>query len=292
LTFFYRHFPEIVERGYLFIAQPPLYRVKKGKSEIYLKDDAAMDAHLLNIGTDGAVVRGAGGGDISGETLKALLDKVLRYRRLLSKVDKRRDARVIDAVLSATQIDAEALRNADVLRRQKNLLQAALAKANPNEALSVEVAPDPEHGCEKILVRMGHNGSTRETAVDHVLLAGPDFAELQRLHGDFAQLGQAPYELAVKDGAASAQNAIELVEMVKRAASKGLEIQRYKGLGEMNPEQLWETTMDPARRTLLEVHADDMAEAELMFTTLMGDAVEPRREFIERHALDATNLDI
>ncbi len=300
LTFFYRQMHDVVARQtddgakkhHLYIAQPPLYRVKKGKSEIYLKDDAAMDAHLLNIGTDGAVVRGAGGGDISGETLKALLDKVLRYRRLLSKVDKRRDARVIDAVLSATEIDAEALRNADVLRRQKDLLQAALAKANPNEALSLEVAPDPEHGCEKILVRMGHNGATRETAVDHVLLAGPDFAELQRLHGDFAQLGQAPYELMVKDGTSSAQNAIELVEMVKRAASKGLEIQRYKGLGEMNPEQLWETTMDPARRTLLEVHADDMAEAELMFTTLMGDAVEPRREFIERHALDATNLDI
>jgi DNA gyrase subunit B len=154
------------------------------------------------------------------------------------------------------------------------------------------VAPDPEHGCEKIVVRMGHNGSMRETVVDHVLLTGPDFVELQRLRGEFAQLGKAPYELVVKDGTTSAQNPVELVEMVKRAASKGLEIQRYKGLGEMNPEQLWETTMDPARRTLLEVHADDMAEAELMFTTLMGDAVEPRREFIERHALDATNLDI
>ena len=127
-----------------------------------------------------------------------------------------------------------------------------------------------------------------------MLVTGPDFDDLKKLRKEFAALGEASYELTTKDGASpqSAKNAIELVDLLKRAASKGLEIQRYKGLGEMNAEQLWETTMDPARRTLLEVHADDMAEAELMFTTLMGDAVEPRREFIEKHALDATNLDI
>jgi DNA gyrase subunit B len=302
LTFFYRQMHDVVARQmadgarkhHLYIAQPPLYRVKKGKSEIYLKDDAAMDAHLLNLGTEGATVRGTGGSGISGELLKALLDKVLRYRRLLSRIDKRHDGRVLEAALSATHLDAEVLRDPAALEKEKRALEAALAKEHPNESLSVEIAEDPEHGCQKIVVRMGHNGALRETAVDHVLLSGPDFAELERLRHDFSQLGEAPYELTARDGAEgqSAKNPIELVEMVKRAASKGLEIQRYKGLGEMNPEQLWQTTMDPERRTLLEVHADDMAEAELMFTTLMGDAVEPRREFIEKHALDATNLDI
>jgi DNA gyrase subunit B len=302
LTFFYRQMHDVVARltadgvqkHHLYIAQPPLYRVAKGKKEIYLKDDASLDAHLLNLGTEGATVRGQGGAESSGQKLKALLDKVLQYRRLLGKVDKRRDGRVVDALLSSTEIDAQALRSPQILEKQVPALQAALAKAHSSETLSVKLADDPEHGCQKILVRLGHNGAIRETTVDHVHLSGPDFAELQRLRRDFAQLGKAPYELATKDGPAgqTAQNPIDLVEMVKRSASKGLEIQRYKGLGEMNPEQLWTTTMDPAKRTLLEVHADDMAEAELMFTTLMGDAVEPRREFIEKHALDATNLDI
>jgi DNA gyrase subunit B len=302
LTFFYRQMHDVVARQteeggrkhHLYIAQPPLYRVAKGKKEIYLKDDTALDAHLLNLGTEGAIVRGQGGAEITRDQLKSLLDKVLQYRRLLGKVDKRRDGRVVDAVLSATEIDAQALRSPPVLAAQAKALQAALARAQSGETLALQIAEDPEHGCQKIVVRLGHNGAMRETAVDHVLLSGPDFAELQRLRREFAQLGKAPYEMTTKDGGAgqAAQNPIELVDIVKRVASKGLEIQRYKGLGEMNPEQLWTTTMDPATRTLLEVHADDMAEAELMFTTLMGDAVEPRREFIEKHALDATNLDI
>jgi len=300
LTFFYRQMHDVVARKmedgsiihHLYIAQPPLYRVKKGKQEMYLKDDAALDAHLLDISAEGAGVRGQGGSEIAGEQLKGLLDKVLQYRRLLGKVDKRRDGRVVDALLAATQLDAQSLRMPEFLALQAISLKEALTRAHPNEALSLDVAEDPEHGTQKIVVRLGHNGSSRETIVDHVLLTSPDFAELMRLRKEFAELGRAPYELKVSASTQRAATPVELVEMVKRAASKGLEIQRYKGLGEMKADQLWETTMDPAKRTLLEVHADDMAEAELMFTTLMGDAVEPRREFIEKHALDATNLDI
>jgi len=300
LTFFYRQMHEVVvrntddgaQRHHLYIAQPPLYRVAKGKKELYLKDDAALDAHLLNLGTEGATVRGEGATEVSGEQLKSLLDKVLQYRRLLGKVDKRRDGRVVDAVLSSTQLDAQSLRDEAYFALQAISLKEALTKAHPSETLSMEVVQDPEHGTQKILIRLGHNGSSRETAVDHVLLTSPDFAELMRLRTQFAALGKAPYQLTVHGETQTAPTPVDVVDMVKRAASKGLEIQRYKGLGEMNPEQLWSTTMDPARRTLLEVHADDMAEAELMFTTLMGDAVEPRREFIEKHALDATNLDI
>jgi DNA gyrase subunit B len=312
LTFFYRQMHDVVAhplasgeiKHHLYIAQPPLYRVAKGKKELYLKDDAALDEHLLALGTDGVIVRGSGrpgngasSAETSGEPLKALLEKVLEYKRLLSRVDKRSDGRVVDAALASTRLDAPALRDPQALEVARAALATGLQAAHPIESLEVTLAPDAEHGCQKIVIRLNNAGTVRETVLDYVLLSSPDWADLVKLRDSFSALGHAPFELAMKDakeGAIpqNAANVIDLVEAVKKTASKGLEIQRYKGLGEMNPEQLWATTMDPARRTLLEVHADDVAEAELMFTTLMGDAVEPRREFIEKHALDATNLDI
>jgi DNA gyrase subunit B len=301
LTFFYRQMNEVVARKmadgatrhHLYIAQPPLYRVAKGKKEIYLKDDAALDAHLMNLGIEGASVRGAGGTAIEGARLRELLEKMLAYRRLLGRVDKRRDARVVDAAI-VTGLDAAKLREPAALEALRGAVEGTLKTAEPNETATVTIAEDPEHGCQKIVVRLGHNGGVRETSLDHVFLSGPDWAELKILRASFAGIGRAPYEVSTKEGGApqTAASPFDLVGMIKRAAQKGLEIQRYKGLGEMNAEQLWATTMDPERRTLLEVHADDVAEAEEMFTTLMGDAVEPRREFIEKHALDATNLDI
>jgi len=302
LTFFYRQMNDVVARKmgdgatrhHLYIAQPPLYRVAKGKKEIYLKDDAALDAHLMNLGIEGASVRGADAkAPIQGAQLRDLLEKMLAYRRLLGRVDKRRDGRVVDAAI-ITSLDAAKLREPAALEPLRGEVETNLKAAEPNETAMVAIAEDPEHGCQKIVVRLGHNGGVRETALDHVFLSGPDWAELKTLRASFAGIGRAPYEVSTKDGGApqTAASPFDLVGMIKRAAQKGLEIQRYKGLGEMNAEQLWATTMDPARRTLLEVHADDVAEAEEMFTTLMGDAVEPRREFIEKHALDATNLDI
>ena len=306
LTFFYRQMHDVVARNledgsvkhHLYIAQPPLYRVKKGKTELYLKDDASLDAHLLKIGTDGAVVRGQGGSagkELAGAELKALLEKVLDYRRLLGKVDKRRDARVVDAALEHTLLGAEALRSPEQLALIAHALTAAVKRKNPDESCTSSIAEDVERSCQKIVVQLGHQGAIRETVLDDVFLGGSDWKELGRLRKEFAVLGAAPYQLGAKEGAGipvDAAGPMELVDLIKRQASKGLEIQRYKGLGEMNAEQLWDTTMDPARRTLLEVHADDVAEAELMFTTLMGDAVEPRRDFIEKNALDVANLDI
>ncbi len=175
-------------------------------------------------------------------------------------------------------------------------LLAALQRRVPNESCEVALQPDAvDANAQRIVIKLGHTGSVRSTSIDYAFLHGADFAELKRLLDSFSVLGRAPYELGEEGGASipvDARSPTELLELVKKQASKGLYIQRYKGLGEMNPEQLWETTMDPARRTLLEVHADDIAEAEQMFTTLMGDAVEPRREFIEKNALDVANLDI
>ncbi|MFL5412620.1 MAG: DNA topoisomerase (ATP-hydrolyzing) subunit B [Myxococcales bacterium] len=302
LTFFYRQMNDVVARKladggtrhHLYIAQPPLYRVAKGKKEIYLKDDAALDAHLMTLGIEGASVQSAAASaPIQGAQLRDLLDKMLAYRRLLGRVDKRRDARVVDAAI-VTALDAQTLRDPSALERIRDEVQKGLAVAEPHESASLVIADDPEHGCQKLVIRLGHNGGIRETTLDHVFLSSPDWSELRSLRGAFAGIGQPPYEVSTKEGGTPqvAVSPFDLVGMIKKAAQKGLEIQRYKGLGEMNAEQLWSTTMDPERRTLLEVHADDVAEAEEMFTTLMGDAVEPRREFIEKHALDATNLDI
>ncbi len=297
LTFFYRQMHDVVMhklddgdiKRHLYIAQPPLYRVSKGKKELYLKDDAALDAYLLTLGTEGAVVQGQGGQPITGEQLKALLEKVLVFRRLLGKMDRRRDARVVEAAAELVFSEAS-LREPDQLEAARTALEAALRAAYPNESVELKREADAEVGGERLLVTLGFNGATRGTSIDRALLSGPDWAELLTLRASFAELGKSPYALTGKEGAAalSANSPGELVDLIKKGSLKGVDLQRYKGLGEMNAEQLWATTMDPARRTLLEVHSDDVAEAELMFTTLMGDAVEPRREFIEKNALDAT----
>jgi DNA gyrase subunit B len=318
LTFFYRQMHDVVTRQladgvikhHLYIAQPPLYRVAKGKTEIYMKDDAALDAYLLELGTKDAVVRGAGGDptatlrEVRGAELKTILEQVLLFKRLLAKVDKRRDGRVVSAVLEEVPaLDAALLRDPEKRAELDSLvaqLTLAVKAREPDESLEVSVHPDgvAVEGAvqaQKIVVKLGQSGSVRTTSIDQAFLGGADFAELRRLLNSFAVLGKAPYELGELGKSSipvDAKTASDLLDLVKKQASKGLYIQRYKGLGEMNPEQLWATTMDPTKRTLLEVHADDIAEAEQMFTTLMGDAVEPRREFIERNALDVANLDI
>src|SRR5216683_8005611 len=197
LTFFYRQMHDVVPRSladgatkhHLYIAQPPLYRVKKGKQELYLKDDAALDAHLLNLGTEGVAVRGEGSEPVQGARLKELLERVLAYRRLLAKVDKRRDARVIDAALAGPALDQQALRDPARLQQARSALEADLKAAVPNETLSVALAEDTEHGAQKLVIKLGHNGSMRETHLDHVFVTSPDWAELAKLRQEFAGFG-------------------------------------------------------------------------------------------------------
>jgi DNA gyrase subunit B len=292
LTFFFRQMPQLVEKGYLYIAQPPLYRVAKGKKERYLKDQEEMDEHLLAIGTEKARLT-SGDLVIAGDDLRQLARDAIAYRALLARVDRRRDGRIVDAAVKLGDLDLALLKTHEQVKAQVDAIYARAQKAHPElEVRIARIERDVEHDCDALVFQTTMSGAPRETRLDHLYLSGPEWGELTARHGAIAEIGPGPYRLETPEGEEEVADVFEAVEALKRASAAGQTIQRYKGLGEMNPEQLWETTMDPAKRTLLQVRVDDAIEANDVFSVLMGDAVEPRREFIEKHALDVQNLDI
>ncbi|HEX2660811.1 MAG TPA: DNA topoisomerase (ATP-hydrolyzing) subunit B [Polyangia bacterium] len=294
LTFFYRHFPEIVERGYLYIAQPPLYRVKRGKKELYLKNEQALDEFLLESAAENLTLRNpSGDAPIAGEQLRAYARAAAKYKRLLSVIDRKCDSRIVDAIVKASKLDKAALTDQAVVAKSLVHLQAYLDKYAPELSDAVmKVAPDTEHGGFKIVVPVKAGGVRKATTIDFAFLDSPEFIDLSAVYQQLAALGAPPYFLDSAGETLELQRLEELADRVNDLGKKGLAIQRYKGLGEMNPEQLWETTMDPTRRTLLQVRVEDAYEADRLFSTLMGDLVEPRRDFIEQNALNVRNLDV
>jgi DNA gyrase subunit B len=311
LTFFYRHYREIVERGYLYIAQPPLYRVKKGKRELYLKNEQAMEDFLLDSAAEnlkmrragpppGAAAAGKAGADadadadnIVGAELRDYARLAGKYRRLLGVVDRRCDSRIVDAIVKAGNLSKNDLRDQMVVAKALARLQQYFDTYAPELSDAVlKIAPDTEHGGFKIIAPAKAGGVRKATTIDFEFMDSPEFADLVAVHQQLAPLGPPPYVLENGAEPIEFQRLEDLGERVNELGKKGLAIQRYKGLGEMNPEQLWETTMDPARRTLLQVRIEDAYEADSLFSTLMGDLVEPRREFIENNALNVRNLDV
>jgi len=294
LTFFYRHFPEIVERGYLYIAQPPLYRVKKGKREIYLKNEQALEEFLLESATENLVLRpSSGAAAVGGEKLRQLARQAGRYRRLLRAVDRRFDARLVDAIIKAARLSKADLKEPKLLAKALARLEEYFEAYAPElKDVVLRLAPDSEHGGYKIEAPVRPAGIRRATVIDYPFLDSPEFADLSALHGELSILGKAPYRLEAGSDGVEFDRVEDLAERISELGKKGLQIQRYKGLGEMSPEQLWETTMDPGRRTLLQVRVEDGFEADRLFSTLMGDLVEPRREFIAENALNVRNLDV
>jgi DNA gyrase subunit B len=292
LTFFFRQMPQVVERGYLYIAQPPLYRVQKGKKEQYLKDQRALDEHLLAQGTEKATLQ-AGDLGVAGEDLRKLARDATAYRGMLAAAARRRDSRIVDAAIQLGDLDLALLKDHVAMKEQALGIGARAQKLYPElEARAAKIEPDAEHACDTLVFQTTVAGSPRETRLDFDYLSGAEWSELAALHANLAELGAGPYRLETSERSEEVADVFAAVEALKRNAAQGQTIQRYKGLGEMNPQQLWETTMDPGKRTLLQVRVDDTVEADDVFSVLMGDAVEPRREFIERHALDAQNLDI
>jgi DNA gyrase subunit B len=297
LTFFFRQMRELIDRGFLYIAQPPLFKVKRGKSERYVKDERALESHLLDLALEGATVSpGGNGAAIAPERLRALLTSASGYRRLLERLGQRRlDERIVDAAVWSGVPRETDLHDEATLRGrvQQAIGEHLRARASEEAAPGWRVEPDAEHGGHRLVASTRRSGVLLETALDTEFVRSPDFARLLELAGEVASVGRPPFRLERGDAQPeSFTGPVELLARLLELGEKGLSIQRYKGLGEMNPEQLAETTMDPARRTLLQVRIPDAVEADEAFTTLMGDEVEPRREFIERNALDVQNLDV
>jgi len=295
LTFFYRQMRDLVERGYLYIAQPPLYKVARGKKETYLKDDAALEKHLIDLAIAAASVQSQDG-DVDSSVLRNAGLGYYAYKRLLARLAQRYEKRVLDALVRGVEMDVDNFDSLD-LDDVKAKLAEHFAVFSPEVLPFTVETKVPENGDDSVgtqlLITITHNGAPIVTVVDKGVLAGADYRELVRLNERMKSAGHAPYKLVKKNGNIEDLATIDaLIQKLDDDARKGLTVQRYKGLGEMNPEQLWETTMDPENRSLLQVRVEDAVEADEVFSDLMGDEVEPRRLFIERTALDTVNLDI
>jgi DNA gyrase subunit B len=294
LTFFYRHFPEIVERGYLYIAQPPLYRVKRSKRELYLKNEQALEEYLLESAAENLELRVPGQpAPLAGDELRRLARQAAKYKRLLAVMDRKCDSRVVDGFVKAARLSKTDLRDkATVVRSFKALQQYFDQFAPELSETELKLLDDNEHGGFKVVVPARAGGVRKATTIDFDFMDSPEFTDLTAIRASLAVLGDPPYFLRNGKEPIEFARVEDLADRVNELGKKGLTIQRYKGLGEMNPGQLWETTMDPERRTLLQVRVEDAYEADRLFSTLMGDLVEPRRAFIENNALNVRNLDV
>ena len=311
LTFFYRQMPQLLEhkverknedgvmetdlKSYVYIAQPPLYKVKKGRTERYIKDDREMNRFLMRKATEEVSVKVKKTGEtIEGKELTGLLERLIEFNTYYGKLERRlHDRKLVDTALEALAgrkglMQKEGRKLHDVFADESLLgkVEAALAEAG----FKTDLISDEEHGLFEVEIKLAHNGSG--VLIDWELATHVEFQRAVELYKSFVQLSQPPF--IIKEGNVETEVASrdEMLDHILTAAKKDLQIQRYKGLGEMNPEQLWETTMDPEKRTLLQVRIDDAVETDEIFTVLMGDQVEPRRRFIEDNALDVKNLDI
>jgi DNA gyrase subunit B len=299
LTFFYRQMPQLIDKGYLYIAQPPLYKVRKGKKLRYLQDDEALNAYLIELGTESLRLgMKEGRTELTGEPLFNLVKEVARFRRLLENIGHRVDPLVVEGLITATDLKVEDLAERDKVEAAIRVLVEYVHGKRAGE-FRASIEEDEEHDRHRVVIETQEGVARRVTSLDFDLLSAGNVLELRQIYQAIRALGQPPFVLTVldKDGKATAET-FEVSDLealgaaIDARARKGMVIQRYKGLGEMNPEELWETTMDPETRTLLQVRIEDAVEAEELFTVLMGDQVEPRRAFIESNALNVTNLDI
>ena len=282
LTFFYRQMPQMVEKGYLYIAQPPLFKVKKGKTEKYIQNETEMLNMLFELASDEIEIyikRQA----IKGKALIPYVKRLYRFERLIEWFERRRkDPKLLLVILSAG-INKDTLKERSKVEEILQMIREKVQGTNIGE-----IQLDEEHQTYGVEIRR----HTYKLNLDTNFITSPEFRELENFFSIIKDLGDPPYKVQTKEGIKEIGTSKELLEFVLSTAKKGLSIQRYKGLGEMNPHQLWETTMDPDKRTLLQVAVQDSVKADDMFTILMGDQVEPRKEFITEHALEARNIDI
>jgi DNA gyrase subunit B len=317
LTFFYRQMTPLVDAGHVFIAQPPLYRAKRGKGETYIKDDRELETFLVRRAVESRTVRLPDASAVSGPELERLLQRVIAHQKHLQLVERRGHSRdIVEALLD---------RGADRAFFADREAVARVAEALTTDTRQVSVVRDEEHNAFALQIDDRSNGYPKHDTIGFAFVTAGEYRTLAASHRELkgaltlpvvvqttgttaaedepgdgaAEPAEAPAAKArpaPRGGPRETETRIEstdaLVEFFLAAGRKGVAINRYKGLGEMNPDQLWDTTMNPESRTLLQVRAEDHTEADLMFTTLMGDQVEPRRKFIEDNALDVKNLDV
>ncbi|MHB8771501.1 MAG: DNA topoisomerase (ATP-hydrolyzing) subunit B [Syntrophales bacterium] len=298
LTFFFRQMKEVIERGYLYIAQPPLFKVSDRKQEIYIHDEESMKNHVLDNGVNRIRLLAGNGNPqtFTGSKLLTIIKKAMRIETLLDRFEREEKNRSLIRILAGDPaLSEEDFRSEEAILKVAKRTAAALGDLL--EGFATEM--DQEHGRWKMVFRIKKGGQVVTTCIDRDLLRFPKFQEIKSLLGQVAVLGEPPYRIVIEETEGSPEKPAEsmesmaaLIDRVVAAGKKGFNVQRYKGLGEMNPEQLWETTMNPEKRTLLQVRIEDAVAADEIFTTLMGDQVEPRRDFIYKNALYASNLDV
>jgi len=286
LTFFYRQMRPLIEKGHVFIAQPPLYKVRRGKDEKYMASDAELSDFVIHKATEDKSVRLPGNGaEYSGKELSHLLHALIehdQYLRALERVG-------IDREIVETLLELGFHDRSDFEERER--LEPLMEKIEALGHRVVSAEPDPDHGLYEIVMRSATHGQ-RELRINFELVQSVEYRQLIRLQPSVVKLAHSPLIVHTAKGETELESKDALLAHLMEAGKRGLTIQRYKGLGEMNPNQLWETTMDPEKRRVLEVRIKDATEADYLFSVLMGDAVEPRRQFIEENALEVQNLDI
>ncbi len=294
LTFLFRQMHELIDRGYVYIAQPPLFKVKKGKSERYLKDEHDLNDYLAELaGQDVEVYMERERAFVGGQTLGPVLKAMIEFEGLLGKRrQNKRDAGLLRAFVDEPTLGRELLKNRDAVQELIARVKERLTMAYPDAPIHMEVVDDQEHQSNKIVCRVPTDGMVATLDVTHELVGSADFRELQKLAPHAIGLGQPLYRMKARDTETTFASTDALIQGILDVGKKGLSLQRYKGLGEMNPSQLWETTMNPHTRSLLQVKLEDLPGVDEICTILMGDEVEPRRNFIQQHALEVRNLDV
>jgi DNA gyrase subunit B len=293
LTLYYRQFIEIIERGHLYIAQPPLFKYKKGKIEKYLKDEKSLEKFLISTALSGAEIK-IDGETLPSEEINKLLNKTKAFNTLLNSYDRHFDKDLLKKLIELGKLDVANL-------KAKNIMEALITELDVHfKALEQEtmkkytfsLAEDAAHESHSLLVEVTSVLKTKKFKIANHFVDSTEYADLLNHYAGIKKHLNSKFEIKTDKEEDHFNTLNDFVEHVISTGKQGAYIQRYKGLGEMNPDQLWETTMNPENRTLMQVKIEDTIDADQVFSVLMGDAVEPRREFVESNALNVRNLDI
>ncbi len=292
LTFFYRQMPELIEKGYVYIAQPPLYKIKKGKQEHYVKDDTALNEYLIQLALDKAQLQtNVSTPVIQGQGLEKLSKEYAEVMAVISRLRRRYDDVFLEEMTYSQPLTEELKQSQENLEDWFNQLEQRLNQNKVKAIYGIKLNYN-SHDDFDVVVNKRHNGITKTFVLHCTFFLGKDYLKIAKYTEDTVELFSDESVMRIGDKQQPVRNFKQAFEWMMREVKKGQHIQRYKGLGEMNPEQLWETTLDANSRRMLQVRIEDVIAADEIFTTLMGDVVEPRRDFIVKHALDVTNLDV